>query len=106
MDALGNPVRLLITAGQASEYGQVNHLLENLDYQYLLADKGYDSDEVIQKVLGSGAEPVIPPRSNRKEQRFYDKHIYKERNLVERLFLKLKNFRRVATRYERLGRNL
>ena len=105
VDALGNPVRILITAGQASEYGQVNDLLENLDYQYLLADKGYDSDKVVQKVVESGAEPVIPPRSNRKEQRFYDKHIYKERNLVERLFLKLKHFRRVATRYERLGRN-
>ncbi len=105
VDALGNPVRLLITMGQASEYGQVNTLLKNLNYQYLLADKGYDSDEIIALVTQTGAEPVIPPRSNRKEQRFYDKHIYKERNLVEKLFLKLKSYRRIATRYERLGRN-
>ena len=87
VDALGNPVRLLITMGQASEYGQVNTLLKNLNYQYLLADKGYDSDEIIALVTQTVAEPVIPPRSNRKEQRFYDKHIYKERNLVEKLFL-------------------
>ncbi len=105
VDALGNPVRLLITMGQASEYGQVNTLLKNLNYQYLLADKGYDSDEIIALVTQTDAEPVIPPRSNRKEQRFYDKHIYKERNLVEKLFLKLKSYRRIATRYERLGRN-
>ena len=61
VDSLGNPFRLLITAGQASDYGQVNSLLENLDYQYLSVDKGYDSDEVIQAVLRSGAEPVILP---------------------------------------------
>ena len=52
-----------------------------------------------------GAIPVVPPRKHRKDQREYDRELYKERNLVERLFQKLKQFRRVATRYERLGRN-
>lgn len=69
------------------------------------ADKGYDSDAFLLEIKKSGAEPVIPPKRNRVDQRNYDKEIYKERNLVERLFQKFKNFRRVATRYERLARN-
>lgn len=72
---------------------------------FVLADKGYDSNSFILAIEESGAEPVIPPRKIRLKQRAYDKAIYKERNLVERLFQKLKNFRRVATRYERLARN-
>ena len=71
----------------------------------MLADKGYDSDAFIKAIEETGATPVIPPRQNRKELRKYDKELYKERNLVERLFQKLKQFRRIATRYERLGRN-
>ncbi|KEQ14431.1 transposase [Endozoicomonas montiporae] len=104
-DALGNPVRFILTAGQASEYGQANALIEGMTPDFVLADKGYDSNEFILLIRSSGAEPVIPPRGNRLDQRAYDKVIYKERNLVERLFQKLKNFRRVATRYERLARN-
>ena len=72
---------------------------------FILADKGYDSNAFIKAIEMSGAQPVIPPRSNRLDQRIYDEEIYKERNLIERLFQKLKNFRRVATRYERLVRN-
>lgn len=104
-DALGNPVRLLLTAGQASEYGQANALIEGLRADYILADRGYDSNEFIETIQKSGAKPVIPPRKNRKVPRAYDAHIYKERNLVERFFQKIKNFRRIATRYERLARN-
>jgi transposase len=102
---LGNPVRLLLTAGQASEYGQANGLIEGFNADYVLADKGYDSDNFIEAIEASGAEAVIPPRKNRTEQRNYDQELYKERNLVERLFQKLKHFRRIATRYERLKRN-
>jgi transposase len=105
VDALGHPVRLILTAGQASEYGQANALIEGFLAKYVLADKGYDSESFIQTIIESGATPVIPPRRSRKEQRDYDRHIYKERNWVERLFQKLKQFRRIATRYERLGRN-
>ena len=105
MDALGNPVRLLLTAGQASEYGQANALIEGFDVDYVVADKGYVSDDFIEIIELSGATAVIPPRSYRKNTRPYDKHIYKERNLVERFFQKIKNFRRIATRYERLARN-
>jgi transposase len=64
-----------------------------------LADKGYDSNEIIQKALSSGMEPVIPPKRNRVEQRAYDKHIYKVRHLVENAFLHLKRWRGIATRY-------
>lgn len=105
VDALGNPVRLLLTAGQASEYGQANALIEGFDAQYILADKGYDSDAFLQAIHNSGATPVVPPRKNRLVAREYDKVIYQDRNLVERLFQKLKGFRRIATRYERLKRN-
>ena len=105
VDGLGNPIRFRITAGQDSEYGQANALIDGFSAEYILADKGYDSDQFVAVIKASGAIPVIPPRSNRKSPREYDKVIYKERNLVERLFQKLKHFRRIATRYERLGRN-
>jgi len=71
----------------------------------VLADKGYDSDQFIAVIQAQNAQPVIPPKRNRNVQRAYDKTLYKERNLVERLFHKLKQFRRVATLYERLARN-
>lgn len=105
VDALGNPVRLLLTAGQASEYGQANALIEGFDADHVIADRGYDSDEFVQLISAGGAKPVIPPRKHRNDQREYDRELYKERNLVERLFQKLKQYRRVATRYERLARN-
>ncbi len=105
VDALGNPVRFILTGGQASECGQANALIEGFAAAYVLADKGDDSDQFMAVIQAQDAEPVIPPRRNRKEPRAYDKTLYKERNLVERLFQKLKQFRRVATRYERLARN-
>ena len=105
VNALGNLARLLLTAGQASEYGHENALIEGFKAQYIVADKGYDSNEFVETIGALGAEAVIPPRSNRKTPREYDKHIYKERNLVERFFQKIKNFRRIATRYERLAQN-
>ena len=105
MDALGNPLRLLLTQGQESEYTQADDLLAGFKANFVIADKGYDSDHFVQTIKESGGEPVVPPRKNRKNQRQYDKHVYKERNLVERFFQKIKNYRRIATRYERLGRN-
>lgn len=98
-------MRLLLTAGQASEYGQANALIEGFKADYVLADKGYDSEAFVQRITATGAVAVIPPRSNRNNLRDYDRDVYKERNVVERLFQKLKQFRRIATRYERLGRN-
>ncbi|MFG0277627.1 IS5 family transposase [Pseudomonas aeruginosa] len=105
VDALGNPVRLLLTPGQASEYGQAQALLDGFSPEAVLADKGYDSDAFVEAIQNLGAKAVIPSRRNRLEPRDLDRHLYKERNLVERFFQKLKQFRRIATRYERLARN-
>ena len=105
VDSLGNPVRLLLTAGQVSEYTEAEALIDGFQATFVLADKGYDSDSFVAAIKNHGAVPVIPPKSNRKVLRDYDKDLYKERNLVERLFQKLKEYRRIATRYERLARN-
>ena len=104
-DALGNPVRWLLTPGQESDISQAPALLEGFSPERVIADKGYDADSFIDKIRSLGAEPVIPPRSNRVEQREYDRHWYKNRNLVERFFNRIKQFRRIATRYEKLDRN-
>lgn len=104
-DALGNPLKFVVTAGQASDYTQAEALLENAEGQYVLADKGYDSNQIVDAIESIGAEAVIPPRSNRKTVREYDIELYKERNLIERLFNKMKHFRRIATRYEKLSIN-
>jgi transposase len=105
VDALGNPIRLLLTPGQASEYGQAEALIEGFDFEAVLADKGYDSDAFVEVIQRRGAEAIIPSKKNRLNPRSLDRHLYKARNLVERFFQKLKQFRRVATRYDRLARN-
>ena len=69
----------------------------------VLADKGYDADYIVEAVHKMGAEAVIPPRSNRRTPRDYDKYLYRERNNIERMYGKLKHFRRVATRYDKLA---
>lgn len=69
----------------------------------MIADKGYDADALVERIKAQQAEAIIPPRSNRKTPRDYDRHRYKARNLVERFFNQLKQFRRVATRYEKLA---
>ncbi len=67
----------------------------------MLADKGYDTDAIVEHVASMGAVAVIPPKRNRKQQREYDKDLYKQRNRIERCFSRLKHFRRFATRYEK-----
>ena len=101
VDALGNPVDFLITGGQVADVTQAEALLADKEAKYLIGDKGYDSDVLIQRAQARGMESVIPPRSNRKVLREYDKHLYKDRNLIERFFNKIKHFRRIATRYEK-----
>ena len=103
VDALGRPVRLILTAGQASESKQARALLEGFEAEFVIADKGYDADEILNQITLCGSQAIIPPKANRIEQREYDKNIYKERNRVERFFQKIKNYRRIATRYERLN---
>ena len=105
VDALGNPVRLIATAGQVADVTQGEALVSEIEAEYVIADKGYDSDKLVGAIEAGGAKAVIPPRSNRKEPREYDEHLYKERNLVERFLNKVKNCRRIATRYEKTVRN-
>jgi len=78
-------------------------LIDGFCALYVVGDKGYDADYLVEAIEAAGGEAVIPPKSNRKKPRKYDKCVYAARNLVERFFLKLKNFRRIATRYERLA---
>jgi len=74
-------------------------LIEGVDADYLLADRGYDSDAILLAAKENGMEPVIPPRRNRKEQRYFDQEIYKLRCMIENAFLALKKWRGIATRY-------
>ncbi len=103
MDALGNPLRLILTGGQEADVTQGAALVEAIPTRAVIADKGYDSDALIETIEASGAQAIIPPRSNRTTQRNTDWHRYKARNLVERFFNRLKQFRRLATRYDKLA---
>lgn len=105
MDALGNPLRWILTGGEVADIKQAGALIEGLSAGAVVGDKGYDADALVALIHAAGAEAVIPPRSNRTKQRDYDRHIYEDRNLVERFFSRLKQFRRIATRYEKLARN-
>lgn len=102
---MGNPVGFSLTPGQASDLSQAEPLLENVDPQAFLADKAYDADRLVLALKQRGIKPVIPPRANRLVQRPCDFALYRERNLVERFFNKLKYFRLIATRYDKLARN-
>jgi transposase len=103
VDALGNPIRLILTAGQVADVTQAADLVEGIPTDAVIADKGYDSDALVATINAAGAEAIIPPRSNRNTLRTVDWHRYKARNLVERFFNRLKQFRRLATRYDKLA---
>ncbi len=74
-------------------------MIEGIEAEHLLADRGYDSNSIIEQAMAQGMTPVIPPRKNRTAQRAYDKDLYKLRHLVENAFLHLKRWRGIATRY-------
>ena len=99
VDSHGMPLRALITQGTTADCTQAVALIQGFEAKYLLADRGYDTDTVINQAATQGMSPVIPPKRNRKEQREYDKHLYKIRHLVENAFLMLKQWRGIATRY-------
>ena len=101
-DALGNPLRFKLTAGNESDTPELIGLIEGLPGKELLADKAYDSDAIVQEALDRGMEVVIPPKANRKKKRPFDALKYRARHLVENLFQRMKVYRRVATRYEKL----
>lgn len=103
MDALGNPLRVILSAGQIADIDCAAKTIEDFSAQAIIADKGYDADHFIAKIEATGAQAVIPPRSNRLTQRSFDRHLYRDRNLIERFFARLKHFRRIATRYDKLA---
>ena len=96
---------MVLSPGQAADVRQAEELMKGVPAEVVIGDKGYDSDAVVQAIEARGAEAVIPPKKNRKVQRQYDKERYKDRNLVERFFAQIKQYRRVATRYEKTARN-
>jgi len=99
MDAHGMPIRLLVTSGDIADCTQAGKLIEGLTVENVLADKGYDTDAIIEQAAELGMKAQIPPKRNRKEQRHYVKELYKLRHLVENAFLHLKRWRGLATRY-------
>lgn len=102
MDALGNPTGFFLTPGQAHDLQGADALLPALRATTVIADKGYDAqNRVIQPLEQQGITVVIPPKSNRKTPRFYDQELYKARHLIENFFAKLKQFRAIATRYDK-----
>ena len=105
VDALGNPLRLILTPGQSSDIGQAENLVVSINAQKVLADKGYDSGKLVEWLTKEGMEAVIPSRSNAKEPRQCDWWVYKERHLVECFFGKIKHYRRVFSRFEKKSCN-
>jgi transposase len=96
-------VALSLTPGQAADITQAVPLLDLVEPDAFLADKGYDSDALVATLEGRGITPVIPPKANRLEPRKTDFALYRERNLVERFFGNLKQYRALATRYDKLA---
>ena len=102
MDALGNPLAFLLTPGQQHDVTQGAALLTNSLCDFLIADKSYDAKDFLAKIEAQGAIPVIPPRKNRLQPHDYDAHLYKERHLIECFINKIKHYRRIFSRFEKL----
>ena len=106
MNQDGLPLRIVLSAGQASDKAAVADLIAGLPpAQALVADRGYDAQAIIDLVRSQGGCAHIPTQRDRKVQRSVDPAIYRQRNQVERFFCKLKHFRRIATRFDKLARN-
>jgi len=106
VDALGNPIAFFLTPGQASDLHGADELLPDIQAQAVLGDKAYDAQaRVIEPLEKRDIEAVIPPKKNRKEQRDYDEVLYKARHLIENFFAKLKQYRGIATRYDKRSVN-
>ena len=106
VDALGNPFAFFLTGGQAHDLETADALLPQMKADTLLADKAFDADErVIEPLWAAGKTPVIPSKSNRKTPRDFDREMYKARHVIESFICKIKQFRAIATRYDKTARN-
>jgi len=105
VDGLGNPVRLIFTGGEVADSKQGVSLLEDFDINgsAILGDKAYGTVEILTYIRNNGGTVVIPPKINTVNPWDCDFHLYKERHLVECFFNKLKHFRRLSTRYDKLS---
>ena len=104
VDGLGNLGRFRLTGGERHDITEAENLLVEMDdVAAVIADKAFDAAHLLARIRDLGAQAVIPPRANRKEVREYDVHHYKSRNLIERFFARIKQFRRIATRYDKLA---
>jgi transposase len=100
-DALGRPLRFLLTGGEVHESRAAEAMLCGVEGEAVLADKGYDSNAIRETIAAAGMTAVIPSNRSRKTIIPHDEALYRERNRIERCFNKLKHFRRIATRYDR-----
>ena len=105
VDALGLPLKFVLTPGQRNDITQATILCEKVHDSMINADKAYDCDAYLDDLLKKNCKPNIPPRSSRKKPREYDKYIYKERHLIECFFGKIKHFRRIFSRYDKSARS-
>ena len=90
---------MVVTEGTTADCTQAGKLIDGISAEYLLADRGYDTDAIVEQAEKQGMKVVIPPRKNRKVQREYDRDLYRLRHLVENAFLHLKRWRGIATRF-------
>ena len=104
VDGLGNPLRFTLTGGQRHDITQADALLVGYESDYVIADRSYDADDFLVAIQASGATPVIPPHPRRIGKRDYDVDLYKERHLVECFIGKIKHYRRIFSRFEKLGK--
>jgi len=106
VDALGNPIGFFLTGGEAHDLVGADHLLPSMQADTVIADKAFDADERVHAPLAAaGKTAVIPPKANRQVSRDYDRDLFKARHLIENFFAKLKQFRAIATRYDKTKRN-
>jgi transposase len=104
VDGLGNLARFRLTGGERHDITEAANLIEGMqNVGAVVADKAFDAASLLECIETMNATAVIPPRANRKEVRSYDTHVYKSRNLIERFFARIKQFRRIATRYDKLA---
>ena len=102
---MGNALRFILTGGERNDITQAEALTIGLAAEHVIADKGYDAEAFVLHLEGRNIEAVIPSRATNKVQREIDTHLYKERHLVENQIGKLKHFRRVFSRFDKLAKN-
>ena len=102
-DALGNPLRFTLSAGQCHDITQAHDLIDGFEFERVIADRGYASQDFVNEIVQAGGEAVIPPHQRALTQREYDTWLYRERHLVECFINKIKHFRRIFSHFEKLS---